>query len=350
MDTSSLLNPDADGLLRRTELRAAGFDAGEIDRLLRSGVLILVRRGVYRLAGERSSPSSPEADHALRARAAAPELSAGTVFARTTAAALLGLPLWGLPLDRLHVIRDRSSGGRVRRGMHVHCARLPIGDVLDLGGVRVTTPARTVVDLARSVPPEQALVAVDGALHKAVVRARTAVPDPGAVTPGEIGAIVARLPSARGAPAARRVLGLADPLSESPGESRSRFRMHLAGLPAPVTQWPVPGTRYRVDFAWPDHGLLGEFDGRVKYGRALLPGMDVGEILWREKRREDRIRAAGWTAAGCGRRSAPQGPTAWSRACDDDWRGEFAPRRPGSHPLRPVRTGTKGCGQSLKIT
>lgn len=39
--------------------------------------------------------------------------------------------------------------------------------------------------------------------------------------------------------------------------------------------------------------MVGEFDGREKYGRAVRPGDDVREVLWREKRREDRIRATG---------------------------------------------------------
>ncbi|WP_224387448.1 hypothetical protein [Pseudonocardia sp. ICBG1293] len=71
--------------------------------------------------------------------------------------------------------------------------------------------------------------------------------------------------------------------------------MHLAGLPVPVTQWRIPGTRYRADFAWPDRGVVGEFDGRTKYGRTLHPGGDAAEALWEEKRREDRIRRTGLT-------------------------------------------------------
>ena len=45
------------------------------------------------------------------------------------------------------------------------------------------------------------------------------------------------------------------------------------------------------DWAWPDHGVLGEFDGKVKYGRLLKPGQDVGQVVFAEKQREDLIRA-----------------------------------------------------------
>ena len=47
-----------------------------------------------------------------------------------------------------------------------------------------------------------------------------------------------------------------------------------------------------TDFAWPEHGVYGEFDGRVKYGRLLKPGQDPGDVVFAEKRREDLIRGA----------------------------------------------------------
>ena len=45
-----------------------------------------------------------------------------------------------------------------------------------------------------------------------------------------------------------------------------------------------------ADMAWPEHGVLGEFDGKVKYGRLLLPGESPGDAVFREKRREDEMR------------------------------------------------------------
>ena len=47
-----------------------------------------------------------------------------------------------------------------------------------------------------------------------------------------------------------------------------------------------------TDWGWPEHGLLGEFDGRVKYGRLLRPGQDAGDVVFAEKRREDLLREA----------------------------------------------------------
>jgi very-short-patch-repair endonuclease len=80
------------------------------------------------------------------------------------------------------------------------------------------------------------------------------------------------------------------------GESRSRVLLDRARLPAPVLQWEVPARRWvgRTDFAWPELRTVGEFDGRVKYGRLLRPGQEPGDVVFDEKRREDAIRDAGF--------------------------------------------------------
>ncbi|MFP5068853.1 hypothetical protein ACLFMI_04185 [Pseudonocardia nantongensis] len=336
MDPLETVPPDAAGLLRRGTLLGAGLGRDEIDRLLRTGRLLTVRRGVYRLAG--AEAPSAEAMHVLRARGVAPDLADGAVFGHVTAALALGLPVWGVPLDRLHVIRDRRDGGRVRARTHVHGAPLPEPDVVDLGGLHVTSAARTVADLARTLPAERALVTVDAALHLWVRRDPSRPPDPGATTIDEVRQVLTRFAGRRGVLPARRVLALADPRCESPGESRSRLRMRLAGLPAPVTQWAVPGQGVRTDFAWPGLGVVGEFDGRVKYGRALRPGDDLADVLWREKRREDRIRATGLTVVRW----------IWSEIADDGPGGMAQRLRTRltdpTHPVVSRRTGRDGCG------
>ncbi|SDF10845.1 hypothetical protein SAMN05660485_02552 [Blastococcus fimeti] len=50
----------------------------------------------------------------------------------------------------------------------------------------------------------------------------------------------------------------------------------------------------RTDFVWEEHDLVGEFDGRVKYGRLVRPGQDPGDAVFEEKRREDAVRDEGW--------------------------------------------------------
>jgi len=53
------------------------------------------------------------------------------------------------------------------------------------------------------------------------------------------------------------------------------------------------GTAY-ADFGWPAQRTLGEFDGKVKYGRLLVPGQDPGDAVYDEKLREDELRALDW--------------------------------------------------------
>ncbi|MGD5088725.1 hypothetical protein QT857_22520, partial [Xanthomonas citri pv. citri] len=66
--------------------------------------------------------------------------------------------------------------------------------------------------------------------------------------------------------------------------------------PAPELQHEVFDVRGvligRTDWAWPKYQGLGEFDGKLKYGRLLRPGQDPGEIVFEEKRREDQLREA----------------------------------------------------------
>ena len=51
-----------------------------------------------------------------------------------------------------------------------------------------------------------------------------------------------------------------------------------------------------TDFAWREHGLLGEFDGKVKYQPLSPAGEDPGDAVFREKQREDQLRrVTGWS-------------------------------------------------------
>jgi hypothetical protein len=110
--------------------------------------------------------------------------------------------------------------------------------------------------------------------------------------------VLERIGPRRRIASARRSVSLLDAASESYGESVSRVVVQEHGVPTPLPQVLVHDRRgafvARVDFAWPALGVVGEFDGRVKYGRDLAPDEDVAEVLWREKQREDLLRELGW--------------------------------------------------------
>ncbi|MDO5503877.1 MAG: hypothetical protein Q4G67_11950, partial [Actinomycetia bacterium] len=104
--------------------------------------------------------------------------------------------------------------------------------------------------------------------------------------------------------AARFVVDFADPLSGSPGESLSRLQMFRANFARPVLQAEY---RDELGIMRPDFDLgpiLGEFDGKLKY---RVPegasAEEAGEVVWREKQREDRLR-----------RFKPVGRWVWSTA------------------------------------
>lgn len=277
------LPPGADSPLLRPRMLADGWTVDELRRARRAGDLRPIDLGAYLRPGD-PRLSDPIARHRLRVAAAVPRFAAGNVVSHASAAVLHGLPLWQVPLAVVHATRSRRNGaGRTGR-LHVHPAPLDPAEVTTVDGVLVTTAARTVVDLARTVGFAPAVVVADAALHDRLV------------TDDELSTAVERIAGWPGAPAARRVVAFADGRSESPGESRSRVALARAGLAADDLQHEVcdgDGKLLRVDFWWFDPDRAGEFDGRVKYGRLLRPGQDPGDAVFAEKLREDAIRATG---------------------------------------------------------
>jgi hypothetical protein len=265
----------------RSRLLASGWSEDEVRRLLRTGELSPVRRGAYVVGG---LPKDPVRRHRLEIAAAVEHLAAAAVVSHASGAVLHGLPLWAVPFGRVHVSRHRASGGRLGRRVHVHTAPLSADEIALVDGVPVTSVARTVVDIARTVAFEQAVVVADAALAM------------GLVTGEQLAVAVLRVTGWRGCPAARRVVAFADAGAKSPGESRSRVAIVQAGLPAPVLQWEVLEDRRSLgfaDFGWPWLRTVGEFDGEIKYGRLVRPGQAPGDVVFAEKRREDRMRDTG---------------------------------------------------------
>jgi hypothetical protein len=271
-----------DIVLTRT-LRHQGFDDRELRRMKREGTLVPVRRGAY--VRQRPAERTRDEEHRELVFATAPQLHDAAVISHGSAAVLHGLPTWPKAIDRVHVTRNRNSGGNRRAVVQVHAAPLTEGDITTIDGVPVTSLARTVLDLCRTVSVEQAVAAGDRALAFGLVHA---------VLEDHL-AQMSRWPGTR---QARRAVALLDPRSESAGESVSRVRLHEEGLPVPELQQDIYGQdgRFvaRVDFCWKEQRTIGEFDGKIKYGRLLKPGQSIEDVLFEEKRREDALRDLGW--------------------------------------------------------
>ena len=207
------------------------------------------------------------------------------VLAGASAVAAYGLPLVGTVLRRVEVVGGRP--GRVRTSLLRRHVRRRGTEVVRVGEHLAVALPDALIDLARWSGLMAGVAAMDAALHNGLCSVEA------------MEEALERLPAtARGGPRARQAVRLADGRSESPGESMSRVRMWELRLPKPELQVSVRvGPEfYILDYYWPDHEVAGEFDGRVKYRSASF-GQDPEDVVWREKLREDALRASGLTVA-----------------------------------------------------
>jgi hypothetical protein len=277
-DVLTLLPP---GLIRLDDARRVGVDPRRLYEAERRRALFRVRPGAFVRTAEWSAATTEER-HLLIVRAAAASLRE-PVFSHESAAAVWGVPLLDEPRT-VHVLAPGRGGGSSWNGVVRHQPRSG-GSLALCAGIAVTSALDTVLDLAASRPFATGVVAADHAVRL------------GLVTPDELVAAAAERRSTRGGSRAVVVAKFADARAESPGESLSRARMHELRLAAPDLQVrlrDVDGLIGRVDFWWRDLGLVGEFDGRVKYRvDGIADPRAVEDRLWAEKTREDRLRAAG---------------------------------------------------------
>lgn len=295
-----------DGPFTRTQ--ALGFvSARSLRTSVTRGAVVRVARGYFALPGA----VTEDLQHYRTRIAAALDARPGSVASHESALALLGLSLpWFASTWSDQPVRLTAPvGGRVRRsGLVVTERQLPSRHVSHTEWGGATGLLRTAVDLARRLPPPLALIAADECCARAVVQVE--VPLAGYELQGSdtwVRALVAgraddcnrwmsdvlsEVPVRVGRRRAGLVADWVDPAAESPGESMSRARLLAAGLPRPVVGLPVEGAegeRYFADMAWDWLGVLAEVDGYGKYGA------DPWSTFRDEKRREDSLRAAGWT-------------------------------------------------------
>ncbi len=271
-------------ILRSAALRQ-GFSSNEVQVMRRRGEWVALRAGAY-VAADVLKGMGPANRHLALIAATMSRAPEDAALSHLSAACLWDIDLWEPNLRRVQLTRPGSGSGHRRRSLQTFRTELPPDDVVTLGGYRVTSPARTIVDLGKTLPFEAGVVAADSALRAAIttVEALTAAADRQAHCPG--------------IRHARRVIAFADRRSESVGESRTRVMIHRAALPRPEPQYEVRTAEGvllgRADFGWAEFGTLGEFDGREKYGRRLRPGQQPGDAVFQEKLREDAIRDLGW--------------------------------------------------------
>ena len=232
------------GYVTRAQALEVGVSDMDLLQARQSGALLRRHRGVYVL-GQTYDDGLGSLTRSLRA-----------VASHETAAALWGADVLATP-ERRQLTVPRNRGRRVHEvdGVRLHRQDLGAGDVVERGGVRLTAPLRTALDVARARPLLPALVVLDSMLHR------------GLVTVEELAGGLRQLSSDPRRGAATRACSLADGRAESAFETRTRHVFWTHGLAPDELQWKVwdPWTRrwQRADLGWKRARLVGECDGFV---------------------------------------------------------------------------------------
>lgn len=265
------------GLATRAQVLEAGVSAASITRRLQSGVWRQPFRGVIDL-GTHVDGWHRDAQLALLV------LGPSAFVSHASAAHLHGLLDVAQP-DGVDITTDRQRRGAVKRQgiRHRTTREIAAPDLCIVDGLRVSSVARTLWDLAALTPLDQLeRLAWDlgrrGAREALVGAARLAAEHPQA--PGSAKLRAALLGVPRGAHLLGSVL-----------EADGVRRLTAVGLAPPALQFVIrdPAGRYvrRVDAAWPDRLVAVEFDGAAYHDTASARVEDAAT--------RQRIAALGWS-------------------------------------------------------
>ena len=229
------------GVVSRRQLVDAGLTRGAIEHRLRIGWLHRVYRGVYAVG-------HPPLMREARWMGAVLACGDDAGLSHACATALWEIrPYSGVWID---VSVPSRAGRRKRDGVRIHrCGTLTAEDFTTHRAIRVTTVARTLLDVAATLTPPRLARTVEQTEIRRLF-------DLAAVEQA-----LARHPNHRGAAPLRQALALyrPDELKRSVLEHAFLALCHEHGLPRPLVNHIVEGKE--VDFFWPDHRLIVETDG-----------------------------------------------------------------------------------------
>lgn len=263
------------GLVTTRQLASAGLDPNDVRRLVRTGRLVGLRRGVY-ADGETWRAADPfRQQPILRARAARMSLtSTAYAFSHDSSAIVLGM---GAPDPRsalVHISRRKVHGDAVRAGVKHHLAPYSAKDTLVIDDLVVLDRARTALDMVREHGRAHGLAACDAALRAGVSRE----------------CLEEKLRSMRAWPHSRCMrwcIDHADGDAETYLESLVRDFVLELGIGRPEPQFGLTDGRTTafVDLVVRRH--MFEADGMLKYGPDNPSGLDPLVVLAEEKQRHD---------------------------------------------------------------
>jgi very-short-patch-repair endonuclease len=227
------------GLVTRVQLLEIGLTPEAIDHWLRSARLHLLYRSVYLLGHAGVTEGTRELGAVL---ACGPR----AVVSHRSASRLWRL----LPTGQGEVeITVAGRDCRSRRGIRVHRVRdLDRREIRKLGGIPITSPARTIFDLAAVVTPRELEQALAEAYARRLARR------------SELASLLARRSSRPGTRALSALLNDGTPaLTRSEAEDRLLALIRAAELSRPETNVRIG--RHEVDFLWREQRVVVEVDG-----------------------------------------------------------------------------------------
>jgi hypothetical protein len=239
------------GAAKRAQLLEAGVPPHVVDGRVRRGRLVVVHHGVYRVASQEPTIRTLAVAAGLATARTCP---ADVAISHVGAAVLWGWPCWDPPA---HLDVSGTAPRRVP-GVRVHRVALCDDELTTIDGIPVTTPARTVLDIAgtgTSREVEQALAAAERASRDAR---------------RQIVALLERRPRHAGSGLLRALLEHLAASGRPPLFLRSRAEelavglFRRAGLPEPFANERIAG--YEVDLVWPEQRVIVEVDGYEFHG------------------------------------------------------------------------------------
>jgi Transcriptional regulator, AbiEi antitoxin len=274
------------GVFLRREALGLGLSDRAITQQIRAGDWVRVRHGAYTFRHLWEAYDAM-GRFELRSRAAYRTAKAEVVLSHTSSLSVLGTPWWDLSLDEAHLTRRDGRVGRREAGVVQHCGRVSDADVEFSGELAYMNGTRTALEICTIADVEHSLVVVNGLLRA------------GKTSPELLRSRYVDMEMWPRTLTTELVLRLCDHRPESVAESRWFYSFHLHNLPCPVPQHEVRDGDgrliARLDFAWPELGVWVEVDGKVKYDELRRAGETPVDVLMREKRREEAVRAiTGW--------------------------------------------------------
>ncbi len=230
------------GIVTTRQLAACGLDSDAVTVRVRRGNLHRVYRGVYAV-GHDALTRTASFVAAVRA------CGAGTTLTHHAAAAHLALLTWDGRDPEVTVPR---AGGRRIDGIRVHRSRLEREDVWTRDGIRVTSPARTILDLAATMRP--------AALRRAARQAQAEQH----VNVRQLLGVLERYPRHRGAARLRAAIADGPAPTRSDHEDLVLDLIDRAGIPRPEInpRLRLDGRTIYPDMLWRDERLAVECDSR----------------------------------------------------------------------------------------